>query len=90
MISKDYVFQLTDKEYTKLQKWHKKVTKGITYFGAIGGELTFKITPTSIGEIVIAKCYGKKITLRKYVLCLSDFCCEKGVFIYEKRLNGGQ
>ena len=65
MIGRDYVFRLTEKEYDKLEKWHKKVTKGRSYFGAIGGELTFEIIPTSIGCAVTVYYGKKKITLRE-------------------------
>ena len=65
MISKDYSFQLTDEEYNKLSKWWNKNHKGNNKtFGGIGGGLTFHITPTSIGEIVVAECRDKKIILR--------------------------
>lgn len=64
MISRDYVFQLTDEEYDRLEKWHKKVTKGETYFGAIGGELTFEIIPTSIGDGVVVKYQDRELYLR--------------------------
>ena len=63
MINKDYSFQLSDDEYKKLSKWWDKNHKDKN-FGAIGGGLTFHITPTSIGEIVVAECRDEKITLR--------------------------
>lgn len=71
MVCKGYTFTLTDEEHEKLEKWYKKVTKkvrkfaGQPYFGPIGGGVTLKIIPTSIGDVVIAKCMGKKIVLRE-------------------------
>ena len=62
MITKDYSFKLTDEEYNRLSKWWNKNHKGNNKtFGAIGGGLTFHITPTSIGEIVVAECRDEKI-----------------------------
>ena len=63
MVSKEYAkerLDLDDEEWNRLLTWYKKVTKGQRYFGAIGGEITFKICPTSIGEIIEAK-YGKHV-----------------------------
>lgn len=68
MISKDYALenlQLTEEEYEKLKQWYKDVGAYGKYYGAIGGELSFEIIPTSIGEIIIAKLSnGQSITLR--------------------------
>ena len=70
MISKQYALEtlhLTEEEFEKLRKWHEKIVKkrGSRYFGCIGGEISFVIIPTSIGEIIEARCGKKKITLRK-------------------------
>ena len=62
MIGQNYIFRLTDKQYKKLENWYNYNFKD-KKFGAMGGGLTFKITPTSIGEIVIAECMGKTISL---------------------------
>ena len=69
MVSKEYAMgtlNLTAEEFKKLEKWHKKIVRRrkSRYFGAIGGEVTFKITPTSLGEIIEAECCGQEITLR--------------------------
>jgi len=70
MVSKEYAMSelgLTKEEYKKLKKWHKKVTGPSDdpfRFGAIGGEITFHITPTSLGSIIEAECFGKTKTLR--------------------------
>ena len=60
MVSKDYQFpEITLKMYEELQKWYKTHNNGKcanSYFGAIGGNITFEITPTSIGDSVVAKC----------------------------------
>ena len=70
MITEKYAkeeLKLSDEEYIKLKKWYDKIVKkrGSNYWGAIGGSITFHITPTSIGTIVEAECNGKKITLRE-------------------------
>lgn len=37
------------------------------YFGAIGGELTFQFTPTSIGSIIkVIHCTGEQLDLTDY------------------------
>ena len=64
MVRKEFTFQFEDDEYEKLQEWYKTVTNEETYFGAIGGELTFLITPTSIGEIVEVEYDGERFLLR--------------------------
>lgn len=64
IITKDYTFtlKLTDEEYESLNYWYEKVKHSST---AIGGELSFIITPTSIGEIVEAQ-------VGKNILCLRE------------------
>jgi len=59
-------FKLTKEEAKKLAKWQAKIVekRGSSYAGAIGGALTFIYTPTSIGEIIEVKYFGKKKTLR--------------------------
>lgn len=58
MVTLDYCkrrFNMTEKEYDEFYIWYNYVIKNrkiSNYFGAIGGELTFKITPTSLGEII--------------------------------------
>ena len=54
MIGRNYVFEFTDKEYAKYEAWCKE--NGLDgYHGAIGGATSLEITPTSLGDIVIAK-----------------------------------
>lgn len=70
MISKDYAInrlQLTESEYKKLAKWYQKIAKRkrIFGFGAVGGGITFKITPTSIGEIIEATCLKETLVIRE-------------------------
>lgn len=46
---------LTQEEYDKYIKWyHDLNARG--YSGAIGGDTTFHITPTSVGEIITVTC----------------------------------
>ena len=63
MISKGYVFKLSDEQYEKLEKWFYEIYPKGTYHGAIGGALSFKITPTSIGDFVTAIANGKELDL---------------------------
>lgn len=37
--------------------------EGIPYYGAIGGELTYCFTPTSLGDILVVKHSGTKAEL---------------------------
>ena len=46
---------LTKEEYEKYIEWYNQIHAG-GYGGAIGGDITFHITPTSVGEIIIATC----------------------------------
>lgn len=65
MITKDYTFtlKLTDEEYENLERWYDNVKRhSLT---AVGGELSFIITPTSIGEIIEAQ-------VGKNILCLRE------------------
>lgn len=43
-----------DSEIKKYESWSKKHSK--CYAGAIGGNKTFSITPTGLGDIVKVKC----------------------------------
>ena len=67
MINRDYTFALTDAEYARLKEWYDEIMSNSPYAGitdAIGGELTFKITPTSIGDLVAVSCFGQDLLLR--------------------------
>lgn len=64
-------FGLTAEEYDKYVKWCREIGAD-KYAGAIGGDTTFHITPTSIGEIITVTCRrvardinGKPIEKRK-------------------------
>lgn len=46
---------LTQEEYEKYLQWCHDV-KADGYSGAIGGDTTFHITPTSVGEIITVTC----------------------------------
>ena len=60
MIGRNYQFpEINDEMYKKLEKWwntHNKGKCAKSRHGAIGGAITFEITPTSIGDCVEAKC----------------------------------
>jgi hypothetical protein len=67
MLWREYKFWITDDEYERLEEWYSRVTKGRTYHGAIGGELTFIFTPTSLGTRVEVEYVfdGEKLLLRE-------------------------
>jgi hypothetical protein len=53
----------------KFQTWKKKVEVPIEELGAIGGEFTYQMTPTSIGVIyVVEHSSGEKFDLTNYDL----------------------
>ncbi len=53
MVTRDWCFKFTDEEYERLKNWaHENKLDG--YHGAVGGAISFEITPTSIGEVVEA------------------------------------
>lgn len=69
MISRDYSFKLDDDEYDRLEAWYNDLLSrhnSSGYFGACGGGLTFKIVPTSIGDVVTAECLGEEFTVRGF------------------------
>lgn len=55
-----HTFIITEKENEAIEQWRKEhiatVHNGNNYFGAIGGELTYQFTPTSIGVVGTVKC----------------------------------
>ena len=57
-ITKNTYFYLNDNEEAASNKFYDKYIKG-NYYGAIGGGLTYKITPTSIGQITVLSCRDK-------------------------------
>jgi len=60
------LFKLTKDQTEKFNKWYQKLPKH--YCGAIGGRITFKFTPTGLGEIIkVEDTYTKKeIDLTNY------------------------
>ena len=50
-------FNLTDKDMVKVEKFRKAQNKknGTSYYGAIGGELTYSFTPNGIGCVITVK-----------------------------------
>lgn len=60
MVSEQYQFpKITPEMHKAMQKWYKKHNHGRCAkrsHGAIGGDITFEITPTSIGNFVDVKC----------------------------------
>lgn len=60
MITTQYQFpKITKDMHTKIQKWYRKHNDGkcaCGYHGAIGGNIMFEITPTSIGDFLDVKC----------------------------------
>ena len=63
------VFTLNEKEKSEATEWLKKHDKTCKYKklnkqGAIGGRITYKFTPTSLGVIIVVECTcGKKIDI---------------------------
>ena len=60
MVTSQYQFpKITPVMHQELQRWYETHNQGRCahrYHGAIGGDVTFEITPTSIGDFVTAKC----------------------------------
>ncbi len=60
MITKEYQFpKITDEMHEEIAEWYKTHNNGKCangYHGAIGGNITFEITPTSIGDFLTVKC----------------------------------
>ena len=50
-------FHLTDEEEAKVQEFSKAQDekRGSSYYGAVGGGLTYSFTPTGLGCIVVIK-----------------------------------
>jgi hypothetical protein len=73
MVSKEYAMErigLTEAEYDKFKKWYEKNRKKVDYGdfcgGCGGGDVEFRILPTSFGELIYVKCFGKKKTIRDF------------------------
>ena len=60
MVSKQYQFpKLTEAMHDKMAEWHETHNDGRCcnrYHGAIGGDVSFEIVPTSIGEFITVRC----------------------------------
>ena len=60
MVTEKYQFpKITPAMHAEMQEWYKTHNEGrcaCAYHGAIGGNVTFEITPTSIGDFVEVKC----------------------------------
>lgn len=60
MVSKSYQFpKITKEMHEKMAEWYATHNDGKCangYHGAIGGNVTFKICPTSIGDFVDVNC----------------------------------
>jgi hypothetical protein len=60
MVSEKYQFpKITPEMHKEMQKWYKNHNHGKCakrYHGAIGGDITFEITPTSIGNFLTVRC----------------------------------
>ena len=60
MVTNRYQFpKITEQMHKELAEWYETHNQGKCahrYHGAIGGDITFEITPTSIGNFVTARC----------------------------------
>ena len=60
MVSDNYQFpKITPQMHKEMQEWYKTHNNGKCargYHGAIGGNVTFYITPTSIGDFLTVRC----------------------------------
>lgn len=60
MVTEKYQFpKITPAMHKEMQEWYQTHNNGKCakrYHGAIGGDVTFEITPTSIGDFITVKC----------------------------------
>ena len=60
MITKKYQFpKITEEMHKEIREWYETHNDGKCagrYCGPIGGQITFEITPTSIGDFLTVKC----------------------------------
>ena len=60
MVTKQYQFpKITEGMHNEIDKWYKSHNDGRCasgYHGAIGGNVTFEICPTSIGDFITVRC----------------------------------
>ncbi len=60
-------FQLSQKDFEKIEKWDTTHDCCIQSEGACGGRLTYSFTPTSLGTVIKVQCAcGKEIDLTDY------------------------
>ena len=60
MVTKQYQFpKITEGMHNEIDEWYKSHNDGRCasgYHGAIGGNVTFEICPTSIGDFITVRC----------------------------------
>lgn len=60
MVSEKYQFpKITKEMHKEMHEWYKTHNNGKcakSYHGAIGGAVTFEITPTGIGDFLTVRC----------------------------------
>ena len=60
MVTEKYQFpKILPKMHQEMQEWYKTHNDGKcarSYHGAVGGNVTFEITPTSIGDFLKVRC----------------------------------
>lgn len=60
MVTERYQFpKITPSMHKEMQEWYRTHNDGKCakrYHGAIGGDVTFEITPTSIGDFLTVRC----------------------------------
>lgn len=60
MVTEKYQFpKITPKMHQEMQEWYRAHNDGKCaggYHGAIGGNVSFEITPTSIGDFLTVRC----------------------------------
>ena len=60
MVTKRYQFpKLTEEMHNEMTEWYETHNDGKcanSYHGAIGGNVIFRICPTSIGDFITVKC----------------------------------
>lgn len=52
-------FELSEREVERVREWidHHSKTHKLSSVGAIGGRWTYRITPTSIGDLISIECF---------------------------------
>lgn len=58
---------VTEENYVKYLQWYSHDCPFKNDSGAIGGRISFTLTPTGLGDIIVAQCAcGEKIDLSDY------------------------